>query len=196
LIPFAVVRWGIFAAALVPAASLVYRARTGGLGANPIDFVTDTTGTWALTFLVISLTVTPLRRITGLNVLIRLRRMLGLFAFFYACLHLMTWSVLDWFFDFASMGTDIIERPFITMGMLTFLLLLPLALTSTSGMVRRLGRQWQRLHRLVYVAAVTAVIHFWWVVKADFREPRLWALALSALLAFRIWWVVRAKTTA
>jgi sulfoxide reductase heme-binding subunit YedZ len=196
LIPFAAIWWGIFVAALIPAATLVYRAFTGGLGANPIDFITDTTGTWALTFLVISLTVTPLRRVTGINALIRLRRMLGLFAFFYACLHFTTWSVLDWFFDFESMGTDILERPFITMGMLTFLLLLPLALTSTSGMIRRLGRQWQRLHRLVYVAAVTAIIHFWWVVKADFREPRLWALALSVLLAFRVWWVVRARTTA
>ena len=190
---FAVFRGTTIALALVPAALLVYRAFTGGLTANPIDYITDTTGTTALTLLVITLAVTPLRRITGWNPLIRLRRMLGLFAFFYACLHVSTWVVLDWFFDVESMMLDVVERPFITMGMVTFLLLVPLAATSTSGMIRRMGRQWTRLHRLVYAAAVTAVIHFWWVVKADFREPRLWALALTALLVFRVWWVVRTR---
>ena len=184
----AVFRGVVFAAALVPAAALVYWTFTGDLTANPIEFITDTTGTTALSLLVITLTVTPLRRITGRNELIRLRRMLGLFAFFYACLHMLTWVVLDWFFDVASMVTDVLNRPFITLGMTTFLLLLPLAVTSTAGMIRRLGRRWQQLHRLAYVAAVTAVIHFWWVVKADFRQPRLWALALCVLLAFRAWW--------
>jgi methionine sulfoxide reductase heme-binding subunit len=193
LTAFAVLRGSTIALALVPAALLVYRAFTGGLTANPIDYITDTTGTTALTLLVITLAVTPLRRITGWNPLIRLRRMLGLFAFFYACLHVSTWIVLDWFFDVESMMLDVVERPFITMGMVTFLLLVPLAATSTSGMIRRMGRQWTRLHRLVYAAAVTAVIHFWWVVKADFREPRLWALALTALLVFRVWWVVRTR---
>lgn len=191
--PLAALRWGIVAAALLPVAMLVYGAFTGGLGANPIDYVTDTTGTTALTLLVVTLCVTPLRRLTGWNPLVRVRRMLGLFAFFYACLHLSTWVVLDWFFDIESMAQDIIQRPYITMGMLTFLLLLPLAVTSTSGMIRRLGRRWQQLHRLVYVAAATAVIHFWWIVKADFREPRLWALALTALLAFRAWWAIRSR---
>ena len=190
---FGALRTVIFAAALVPAAALAYGAFAGDLGANPIDYITDTTGLTALTFLVISLTVTPLRRLTGRNELIRLRRMLGLFAFFYACLHLLTWTVLDWFFDWSSMAADIVDRPFITLGMTTFLLLLPLALTSTAGMIRRLGRRWQLLHRLVYVAAITAVIHFWWVVKADFTEPRLWALALSVLLAFRAWWLLRTR---
>ena len=184
----AVFRGVVFAAALVPAAALVYWTFTGDLTANPIEFITDTTGTTALSLLVITLTVTPLRRITGRNELIRLRRMLGLLAFFYACLHMLTWVVLDWFFDVASMVTDVLNRPFITLGMTTFLLLLPLAVTSTAGMIRRLGRRWQQLHRLAYVAAVTAVIHFWWVVKADFRQPRLWALALCVLLAFRAWW--------
>ena len=143
--------------------------------------------------MLITLTVTPLRRLTGRNEVIRLRRMLGLLAFFYACLHFSTWLVLDWFFDFASMGADIVERPFITIGMTTFLLLLPLAVTSTTGMIRRLGKRWQQLHRLVYVAGVTAVIHFWWVVKADFREPRFYALALSVLLGFRAWWTLRTR---
>jgi methionine sulfoxide reductase heme-binding subunit len=191
--PFAVFRGVIFAAALVPAVGLVYWTLTGNTGPNPIDFITDTTGTSALTFLMLSLTVTPLRRIMARNELIRLRRMLGLFAFFYACLHMLTWSVLDWFFDFASMAEDIVKRPFITMGMTTFLLLLPLAITSTSGWIRRLGRKWQQLHRLVYVAAATAVIHFWWVVKADFRQPRLWAVALTVLFGFRAWWTLRAR---
>jgi sulfoxide reductase heme-binding subunit YedZ len=185
---FTVFRWTVFAAALIPAAALVYWLFTGNLTANPVDFITDTTGRTALSCLVLSLTITPLRRMTGRNELIRLRRMLGLFAFFYACLHLSTWVVLDWFFDFDSMAADIVKRPFITMGMTTFLLLLPLAVTSTAGMIRRLGKRWTQLHRLVYVAAITAVIHFWWVVKADFREPRLFALAIAILFGFRAWW--------
>lgn len=190
---FAFVRWSIVAAALAPAAALVYWTFTGDLTANPIDFITDTTGTTALTLLVCTLTVTPLRRLTAHNELVRLRRMLGLLAFFYACLHMLTWVVLDWFFDVASMTADVVQRPFITMGMTTFLLLVPLAATSTAGMIRRLGRRWQQLHRLVYVAAITAVIHFWWIVKADFRQPRLWALALCVLFGFRAWWALRAR---
>jgi len=190
---FGILRRVIFAAALVPAAALVYGALTDNLTANPIDYITDTTGTTALSLLIITLTVTPLRRLTGRNEIIRLRRMLGLFAFFYACLHMSTWLVLDWFFDVASMAADVVKRPFITLGMTTFLLLLPLAITSTAGMIRRLGKRWQLLHRLVYVAAITAIIHFWWVVKADFREPRLFALALSVLLGFRAWWMLRTR---
>ena len=190
---FIVLRRVIFAAALVPAAALVYGAFTDDLTANPIEYITHTTGNTALAFLIITLSVTPLRRLTARNEIIRLRRMLGLFAFFYACLHLSTWFILDWFFDFASMASDIVDRPFITLGMTTFLLLLPLAVTSTAGMIRRLGKRWQQLHRLVYVAAITAIVHFWWVVKADFREPRLWALALSVLLGFRAWWTLRTR---
>ena len=169
---------------------------TDDLTANPIDYITDTTGYTAISLLMITLAVTPLRRLTARNELIRLRRMLGLLAFFYACLHVSTWLVLDWFFDFASMAADVVERPFITMGMTTFLLLVPLAATSTAGMIRRLGRRWQQLHRLVYIAAVTAVIHFWWVVKADFRQPRLWALALCVLFGFRAWWTVQNRALA
>ena len=190
---FGACKSAIFAAALVPAAALAYGFYTNDLTANPIDYITDTTGYTALSLLLLSLSITPLRRLTGRNELIRLRRMLGLFAFFYACLHVSTWLVLDWFFDFASMAADIVERPFITIGMLTFVLLIPLAATSTAGMIRRLGRRWQQLHRLVYVAGLTAVIHFWWVVKADFREPRLFALALCVLLGFRAWWMLRPR---
>ena len=192
---FIVLKRVLFAAALVPAAALVYGAFTNNLGANPVEYITNTTGLTALTFLVLTLTVTPLRRTTGWSELIRLRRMLGLFAFFYVCLHLLTWVVIDQFFDIDTMIADIAERPFITIGMATFLLLTPLAATSTTGMIRRLGRHWQQLHRLVYVGAVTAVIHFWWGIKADFRDPRLFALALSVLFGFRIWWMWRARAS-
>jgi sulfoxide reductase heme-binding subunit YedZ len=188
-----VVKAVVAAAALYPAAALLYGYFTNDLSANPIDYITDHTGDAAIACLVTTLAVTPLRRLTGWNELIRLRRMLGLFAFFYASLHLLTWVVIDQFFDVQTMVEDIFERPFITIGMTTFLLLLPLAITSTSGMIRRLGRRWQQLHRLGYVAALTAVIHFWWGVKADIREPRLWALALRALFAFRLWWMFRTR---
>ena len=188
-----ILRRVIFVAALLPLAWLVYGAFTGNLSANPIDYITDWTGLTALSFLVISLTVTPLRRLTGWNEIIRLRRMLGLCSFFYACLHLLTWVVIDLFFDLQRAGEDILKRPFITLGMATFLMLLPLALTSTTAMIRRLGKRWTQLHRLAYVAAITAVIHFWWVVKADFRDPRLWALALTVLFGFRAWWMLRTR---
>ena len=184
-----------FAAALVPAAALVYRFYTNDLTANPGDYITDQTGTWALALLVISLTITPLRRLTRWNDLIRLRRMLGLFAFFYATLHMLTWVVFVHYFDTSFMVEDVIERPFITIGMATFLMLLALAVTSNRFSIRRLGRKWQTLHRLVYVAAITAVIHFWWLVKADISEPRRWAVAVGALLGFRIWWTWRARAS-
>ncbi len=184
----------VFAAALIPAAALVYGAFTGNLTANPVDYITDQTGTWALALLTISLTITPVRRLTGWNDVIKLRRLLGLLAFFYAVLHLLTWIVLLSFFDVPTMLEDIGERPFITVGMATFLILLALAITSTTASIRRLGRRWQQLHRLAYVAAVGAVIHFWWLVKADVTEPRRWAVAVGVLLGFRIWWMLRSRT--
>jgi sulfoxide reductase heme-binding subunit YedZ len=143
--------------------------------------------------LVTSLAVTPLRRLTKWNDLIRLRRMIGLFAFFYATLHMLTWVVLFHYFDLSFMVEDVVMRPFITIGMATFLILLALAVTSNRFSIRRLGRRWQALHRLVYVAAVLAVIHFWWLVKADVTEPQRWALAVAGLLGFRIWWTWRAR---
>jgi sulfoxide reductase heme-binding subunit YedZ len=193
LTPVVILKRVSFVVALVPAAVLVYGTLTDNIGANPIDYITDFTGLTALSFLVITLSITPLRRLTRWNEIIRLRRMLGLFAFFYACLHVLTWIVLDWFFDFPRMLADVVERPFITMGMTTFLLLLPLAITSTNAMIRRLGRRWQQLHRLSYVAALTAVIHFWWVVKADLQEPRFWAAMLCVLFGFRAWWLLAAR---
>ncbi len=185
----------MFAAALVPAVALGYRAFTGDLTANPVEYITNETGTWALALLTISLAVTPVRRLTGWNEVIKLRRMLGLFAFFYAVLHMLTWVVLLSFFDVPTMVEDVVERPFITVGMGTFVILLALALTSTTGSIRRLGRRWQQLHRLVYLAAIGAVVHFWWLVKADVTEPRRWAVAVAVVLGFRVWWMLRTRRT-
>ena len=192
--PISLLRAAAFGGALLPAIWLVVGFLRDDLTANPIEYITRHTGFWALVLLVVTLSVTPLRRITGWNEVIKVRRMLGLFAFFYATLHLLTWIVLDKFFDFAWMLEDIAERRFITIGMLTWIMLLPLALTSTKGMIRRLGRRWQILHRLTYVAAITGVVHFWWLVKADLFEPQMVALALSVLLGFRAWWTWRMRT--
>ena len=191
--PITFVRILTFAAALLPAAALVYGFYTNDLTANPGDYITDQTGTWTIAFLTISLAVTPLRRMTGWNEVVKLRRMLGLFAFFYATLHLLTWIVFIHFFDVSFMVEDVVKRPFITVGMATFLILLALAVTSNRFAIRRMGRRWQTLHRLVYLAAIGAVIHFWWLVKADITEPRRWALAIGVLLGFRVWWTYRGR---
>ena len=184
----AVVKRVVFVAALVPVARLVAGAFTGDLTANPIEYITHQTGWWALAFLTVSLAITPLRRLTGRNEVIRLRRMLGLYAFFYATLHLLIWITLDNFFDVPTMVEDVVERPFVTVGMATWVVLLALAITSTTGWVRRLGRRWQQLHRFVYLAGVGAVAHFWWLVKADTTEPIRWAVAVGVLLGIRVWW--------
>lgn len=194
--PILLLKAAAFAAALIPAAALAYRFYTQDLTANPGDYITDQTGTWALSLLVISLTITPLRRLTKWNELIRLRRMFGLFAFFYATLHMLTWVVLINFFDVKAMVVDVAKRPYITVGMATFLILLSLAVTSNRFSVRKLGRRWQKLHRLVYVAAIGGVVHFWWLVKADITLPRRWAVAVALLLGFRVWWAWRAKSPA
>jgi len=175
----------VFLACLIPVGRLVGKALTGMLGANPIDVITRSTGTWTLTFLIITLGITPLRRLSGWHVLIRFRRMVGLFAFFYGCLHFMTFIWLDKFFDWHDMIKDIEKRPFITVGFTGFVLMLPLALTSTQGWIRRLGKRWQLLHRLIYVSATAGVVHFWWLVKADLRRPQIYAAVLTALLAYR-----------
>jgi sulfoxide reductase heme-binding subunit YedZ len=191
--PFVILKRIIFAAALIPAAALLVDAFRGELTANPIDYITDTTGDWAIRFLVITLCVTPIRRLTGWNRVIQLRRMLGLFCFFYATLHFLTWSVLDWFFDFRQMGEDIVKRPFITLGMATFLMLLALAVTSTKGSIRRLGRRWTQLHRLIYLAAVTALFHFWLARKTVVPQFQLMLVAAILLLGFRAWWTLRTR---
>jgi sulfoxide reductase heme-binding subunit YedZ len=158
---------------------------------NPIEDITLTTGIWALRFLLISLAITPLRRLTGWNRLVQYRRMLGLFAFFYASLHLLTYIVLDQFFAFEFIVADIAKRPYITAGTAAFLLLVPLAVTSTKGWIRRLGRRWQTVHRLVYVSAAAACLHFLWKVKVAIGEPVYYALILAGLLGFRLLWRLR-----
>jgi methionine sulfoxide reductase heme-binding subunit len=189
------IKVALFVAALAPVVWLGWGTWAGALGANPIETITHETGTWTLRFLVLTLAITPLRRITGWNDLIRLRRMLGLFAFFYGTLHLLTYLWLDQFFDWAGIVKDVSKRPFITAGATAFVVMLPLALTSTAGMIRRLGgRAWRRLHRLVYLAAAAGVVHYWWLVKADIRRPRNYAIVVAALLAYRIAMSVRAKT--
>ena len=187
-------RAAVFAVALVPFARLVLGFLTDDLTANPIEFITRQTGYWALVLLVASLAVTPIRRLTGWNDIIKLRRLIGLLAFFYATLHLVTWIVLDKFFDLDIMIEDVVKRRFITIGMLTWVILVPLALTSTKNSIRSLGRRWQTLHRLAYVAGITGVIHFWWLVKADVFEPQMFAAVLAVLFGVRIWWTWRTRT--
>jgi sulfoxide reductase heme-binding subunit YedZ len=184
----------LFLAALIPVAWLVYGTFTNNLGANPAETIQLTTGRWALQFLLITLAVTPLRRLTGWNVVIQYRRMLGLFAFFYACLHFTSYIVLDKYFDWHSMIADVWKRPFITAGFTAFLLMLPLALTSTKGWIRRLGRRWQKLHRLVYASAICAAIHFIWKVKVVTGAPVVDGLILLVLLGFRVIWALQHRT--
>ena len=185
----------VFVLALAPFLWLATRAYTGRLSVNPIEDITLTTGIWALRFLVVSLAITPLRRLTGWNRLIQYRRMLGLFAFFYAVLHVSTYVVLDYFFAWDLIFADLAKRPFITMGMLAFVSMIPLALTSTKGWIRRLGRRWQLLHRLVYVSAIAAAIHYLWKVKVIIGSPVYYASILAILLLFRIAWSLRARST-
>jgi methionine sulfoxide reductase heme-binding subunit len=177
----------VFVLCLVPLAWLVWRGLHGQLTANPIEFITHATGDWTLRFLIITLAITPLRKILRLPQLIRFRRMLGLFAFFYGCLHFSTWVGLDKFFDFVEMWKDVQKRRFITVGFAGFLLLVPLAITSTAGWIRRLGgHRWQLLHRAIYFSAVAGVIHYYWLVKSDIRKPLQYALMVGLLLAWRL----------
>ncbi len=172
----------VFLLCLGPAFVLTWKGFHHGLGANPIDVITRTTGRWTLTFLLITLSVTPVRKLSGLTWLIRFRRMLGLFAFFYGSLHLMTYVWLDKFFDVHAMLHDIAKRRFITAGMTAWSLMLPLALTSTTGWIRRLGgKRWQKLHRLIYFSAAAGVVHFIWLVKADLRRPLTYGAILAVL---------------
>ncbi|MGD8698472.1 MAG: protein-methionine-sulfoxide reductase heme-binding subunit MsrQ [Gemmatimonadales bacterium] len=179
-------RTAVFLLALTPFALLVRDSLTGGLGTNPIEALTHRTGWWALTFLMLTLSVTPIRRIVAWGPLIKLRRTFGLFAFFYATLHFGVYIGLDQFFAFGYIWEDIAERPYITVGFTALLLLVPLAATSTKRMVKRLGgRRWNRLHKLAYVAPVLGVLHFLWLVKADAREPLIFAAILAVLLGYR-----------
>jgi len=177
----------IFVNALVPLALMLWDVYRKQVGANPLEYVTRTTGMLTLVFLVATLAVSPIRQITGLNWLVKFRRMLGLFAFFYGFLHLVTYLWFDRFFKFATVPADIVTRPFIALGMLSFFLMIPLAITSTNKMVKRLGgKVWNKLHKLVYVAAVAGVIHFWLLVKSDTRLPITFGFVLLLLLAHRV----------
>lgn len=181
----------LFVAALLPLAVLVFNGLRGYLGANPIEEVTHQTGLWTLALLMVTLAITPLRRITGLYWLIQYRRMLGLFAFFYGFLHLITYVWLDQFFDVHSMLHDVYKRPFITAGFTAFLLMVPLALTSTKSAIRRLGKKWQLLHRLIYFSALAGVVHFIWLVKRDLRLPLIYATVFGILMLPRIYYWLR-----
>nr|WP_242691363.1 protein-methionine-sulfoxide reductase heme-binding subunit MsrQ [Lysobacter enzymogenes] len=179
--------------ALAPAAALAWQIRAemvsghSDLGADPVAEIEHRLGLWALRFLMIALAITPLRQLTGQPALLRFRRMLGLYAFFYATLHLAAYLGLDLRSYWTQIFEEIAKRPYITVGFAAWLLLVPLAITSTQGMMRRLGRLWGKLHQLVYVIAVLAVLHFWWLVKSDIREPALYAGILVALLGWRVW---------
>jgi sulfoxide reductase heme-binding subunit YedZ len=181
----------VFVLSLLPAAYLLYLGLTNDLGVNPAETLQLETGTWALRFLVATLAVTPFRRLTGWNRVIQYRRMLGLFAFFYAFVHFLTYLVLDLSLAFGAMMADVFKRPFIAMGFIAFVLMIPLALTSTKGWIRRLGRRWQLLHRLIYVSGITAAIHYIWKVKVAWGPPLYYAGVIGLLLAFRVFWQLR-----
>jgi len=195
------VRWFkpvVFLFCLGPLARLGWKAYMGLLGANPIEVITHSTGDWILIFLLVTLSITPLRKLTRQLWLIRYRRMFGLFALFYAVLHFLTYIWLDKFFDVHEMLTDVTKRRFITVGFTGFVLLIPLGLTSTQGWIRRLGgRRWLALHRLIYLSAVAGVIHYWWLVKADITKPAQYALILALLLGYRmVTWLPRSAANA
>lgn len=187
------IKIALFLVCLLPLARAAYIV-LGGMAVNPIEFITRSTGTWTLVMLLAGLAITPLRRLSGANWLIKLRRMLGLFAFFYACLHFTTYIWLDQFFDLTAVLRDIAKRPFITIGFVAFVLLIPLAATSTDAMLRRLKRNWGRLHRLVYPIAALGVLHYLWLVKRDLTQPLLYAAVLAVLLGLRLWWRYRPRS--
>jgi sulfoxide reductase heme-binding subunit YedZ len=178
---------GVFLICLFPLASLVWRGLHNRLTANPIEFITHATGDWTLRFILFTLCVTPFRKLLALPELIRFRRMVGLFAFFYGCLHFTTYIWLDKFFDLKEVWKDIAKRPYVTMGFLAFVLMIPLAITSTAGWIRRLGgRRWQLLHRAIYVSAVAGVIHYYWLVKSAVLRPLAYGTIVAVLLLWRL----------
>jgi sulfoxide reductase heme-binding subunit YedZ len=183
----------IFILLLLPALSLGWEFWQNSLGANPLEAIIRNLGDWALRILLLTLAISPLRRLTGWGQLLRLRRMVGLFAYFYTILHLLGYLWFDQFFDWIEIGYDILERPFITIGMVSVLLLTPLAITSTNRMIRRMGKHWKRLHQLIYLIGILTVIHFFWMVKLDVSEPTLYAIILAILLAERLFNYLKKK---
>jgi sulfoxide reductase heme-binding subunit YedZ len=191
------IKAALFVSCLMPLAHLFWQGFRNHLGANPVEHITHSTGWWALTLILITLSVTPLRRLAGMPWLLRFRRLLGLFAFFYASLHFVTYIWLDQFFDWKDILKDIGKRPFIMLGFSAFVLLIPLAITSTNAMVKRLGaKRWQRLHRAIYVLAALAVAHFWWLVKKDISEPFIFAVLLATLLIARLLYLLKQQRSA
>lgn len=188
----------VFALCLVPAARLVVDALRSQLGANPIEMITHETGDWTMILIMATLAITPLRRITGVNAFISFRRMIGLFAFFYGTLHFFTYIWLDKFFDLHEIVKDVYKRPFITAGFTAFVLMIPLAVTSTKGWIRRLGKKWTMLHRLIYFSATAGVVHYIWLVKKDEAKPFFYATILAVLMLWRAgaWWIKRKTTSA
>lgn len=183
----------VFVLALTPFLRLAFRAFQGDLGVNPAETLQLETGIWALRFLLATLAITPLRRLTGWNRLIQYRRMLGLFAFCYAFTHFLTYLILDQYFSLDQMMVDVVKRPFITMGFSAFVLMIPLAATSTKGWIRRLGRRWQLLHRLIYVSAIAAAVHYLWKVKVMIGSPVYYGIAVMLLLGFRVAWSLKSS---
>jgi sulfoxide reductase heme-binding subunit YedZ len=191
------IKAAVFVACLLPLGHLVWQGFRNRLGANPVEYITHSTGWWTLAFILITLCVTPLRKMAGLPWLLRLRRTLGLFAFFYASLHFVTYIWLDQFFDWKDIVKDIGKRPFIMLGFSAFVLLIPLAMTSTNAMVKRLGaKRWQWLHRLIYVLSALGVAHFWWLVKKDTTEPFIFAVLLAALFIIRLLYLLKQQRSA
>ena len=188
----------VFLLCLVPLGILVWRLLTNNLGANPVEFIQHATGDWTLRFLIFTLCITPFRKLLNLPDLIRFRRMLGLFAFFYVCLHFLTYLGPDQSFDLAGMWKDVAKRPFITVGFAGFVSLIPLAITSTTGWIRRIGgKRWQMLHRLIYFAAVCGVIHYYWLVKSDVRKPLFYGALVAILLLWRlVSWILKRRNQA
>ena len=185
------IKVALFLLALLPLLRLVYLGVMDGLGANPIEFVIRSNGTWALTFLLITLCITPLRKLTGAAWIVQLRRMVGLYAFFYAFLHMACYVWLDQWFDWTAISKDIVKHPFILAGFTAFILLIPLAATSTNAMMKRLKRNWQKLHYLVYPIAMLGVLHYFWLVKKDITQPVIYTVVLTVLLGIRVVWKLR-----
>jgi len=191
------IKASLFVLAVLPFLRLIVAAFTDGLGANPLEFITRNTGDWTLYFLCITLSVTPLRRLFNLPWLLKMRRMMGLFAFFYACLHFLTFLWFDHFFDIEAMLKDVIKRPFILVGFTAFVLLVPLACTSTNKMIKRVGAaRWQKLHRLIYVIVSLGILHYFWMKagKHDFSKPVVFGVVVAVLLLIRLFWALQKRT--
>jgi methionine sulfoxide reductase heme-binding subunit len=187
------IKSGLFVLALLPLMRLIYLGFNSGLGANPVEFIEHSTGTWALAILLITLSFTPVRLITHLAWPVQLRRMAGLFMFFYACLHIISYVWLDHWFDWSEISKDIIKHPYVLVGFTAFILSIPLAITSNNAMIKKLKQNWKKLHRLVYIIAILAVVHFWWLVKKDIREPLIYAIVLAVLLLIRLYFFYKKR---